>query len=153
MLGNASDFVLLSFDETLGRLASWEGREVRWCPTRMSLVGPSHTPRPCVLGRLQMVDDAIDATADSVAGFSVGAVEPNGFYLSLADVRHAQPLPGTRGDWDRLPRLRDPGRPACVGPTGRTVCVTANLTGHGAHDWCRQGPCPARLARRAGRCL
>jgi hypothetical protein len=104
---NARDFLPISFRETLDLLASWEGRTVRVYSYGQLPGEPlSHTQTVMAgaLGRLQMVDNAIDEGVDSVAGFSVGPTEPNGFYVSAGDFRQAQPLPeraSVRIDFER----------------------------------------------------
>ena len=85
----------LDFSETLDLLASWAGRVVEVSSYRTTPGRPaSHTMTTMAgpLGEVQMVDNAIDLDADSVAGFSVGDVPPNGFYVSPGDFEMAQSL-------------------------------------------------------------
>lgn len=87
--------VPLDFRQTLDRLASWEGQNVEILSCPLAPGEPmSHTMTVLIgeLGKLQMVDNAMDAEVDSVAAFSVGPVERTGFYVSPADFERAQPL-------------------------------------------------------------
>jgi hypothetical protein len=115
---DVTDFLPLDFSQTLDLLASWEGAQVRTIAlsqppgkplshTQVVLTGP--------LGPLQMVDNAIDENADSVAAFSLGAA--GSLYISPAGFKLTQPLPPSRQsirlDFEhdysiQLDRLRDP---------------------------------------------
>src|SRR4051794_39610223 len=91
-----SQFAPLDFLSTLDLLASWSGREVQVIAAQHAPGEPlSHTQTVVsgVLGSVQMVDNHIDATADSVAAYSVGT-QDNGFYISPSGFRRTQPLPG-----------------------------------------------------------
>jgi hypothetical protein len=100
---HANDFAPMTFVETLRRLDSWKGRRVRvesyseasgdaGSETMMVIEG--------VLGEAQVAGDAIDPRVRSAAGYAVGAIPPNGFYVSAGD--HQATLPLGRGDAMRI---------------------------------------------------
>jgi len=97
MTFHARDSVPLDFRQMLDLLASWEGRQVRVFSSPHAPGKPlthTQTVMAGALGKLQMVDNAIDRSIESVAAFSIGPMEPNGFYISPGDFRQAQPLSG-----------------------------------------------------------
>ncbi|MEJ7783718.1 MAG: hypothetical protein WKF96_02870 [Solirubrobacteraceae bacterium] len=94
---NFENLTPLDFRQTLDLLVVWEGAQVSVISMPQAPGEPmSHTQTVMagVLGRLQMVDNAIDPDVESVAAFSIGPTPPNGFYLSPAGFRLSQPLPG-----------------------------------------------------------
>jgi hypothetical protein len=96
-LGNARDFVPLDFEQTLERLTSWEGREVRVVSyAHESGRSQSHTQTVMqgVLGRLQMVDNIIDATQTASRRSPSGRSSPTASISASSTFAHAQPLPG-----------------------------------------------------------
>lgn len=88
----------LDYRETLDLLVEWHGRDV-YVISHSQAPGEteSHTQVTVKgsLGELQMVDNAIDPNADSVAGFPVGDDPRNAIYLSPGDfVRTMRLRPG-----------------------------------------------------------
>jgi len=81
----------IDYRETLEVLSSWTGREVLvMAHSQAPGVPMSHTQVTLsgTLGELQMVDNLIDPTVQSVAGFGVGDSRMNAVYLSPGDFVH-----------------------------------------------------------------